>query len=263
MKKRIFLICALLCCACTPLSETDVNKRIVTVLKRTAKTDQIAVANRSKPYFSYYLPSDMGVKKANATSAVLNKDGYDIIFNFSTSNLVIHEFYTDLSDDNQEDIMIKQYSEESLKSLDEQQLLIEKQKDEKDKANQQSVKISYAINKEEKQGIVTYRSHYNAVNDKGLMYLLKIKRVNDDYYIHLDGTIASFTAAVPAEEVDKVINSMMIILKSIRYDKEKVLKDFSLQYDLKAMEEKFKENKDFIYQNLPSEGYLEDLINND
>lgn len=265
MKKYGLLFISFVLCACSSISKDMVDERVTAILSTNATNVEIASANRKKPYYNYYLPSDMGVKEANDTGAILKKNGYNIVMNFNTSNLIINEYYTDLSeDDKKEDIIYKYYTEESFKALKDEELLVPK-KDEIDSIDEDKEKshapVNYKLKKQEKKGIYSYSGYYDSAQHDGLYYQLRLKRVHDDYYIHLNGTLATFTSVAPAEEVDKLVNSMMIVLKSIRYDKEKILENFSLKYDLKIMEEKFKENNEFIYQNLPSEGYLEDLIN--
>lgn len=252
----------LLLCACTAIDNDCVDKRVVSILSDTITNSKIAPVNHSKPYYSYYLPVDMNVKDSNESGSILRKDGFNIVLNFNTSNLIINEYYTDLSEeDNQKDVIFNHYTEESLKALDEKGLLIPKDsKAKKEEQNSEIDNIDYQIIKQEKNGIESYHGYYDSAVHNALSFQLNIKCVEDDYYLHLNGTIASLTSIVPAEEVDNVVKSMMIILKSIRYDKEKILENFSLNYDLKTMEEKFKENENFIYQSLPSEGYLEDLI---
>lgn len=264
MKKCILLIVSLLLCACSSISEETVENRVASILSKNANGVKIAPSNKSKTYYRYYLPINIGLEDANETSAVLTKDGFDIVFNLNTSNLIINEYYTDLSDDSKQDVIFKSYTEESFKDLLEENLLVynEELTTEKESRSSQSSEIDYDVKKSEKNSIITYSGYYDSAQQDGIYFRLRMKRVKNDYYLHLDGSIATFTSVVPAEEVDKAVNSMMVILKSIHYDKDKLLETYAMNYDLKIMEEKFKESNDFIYQNLPSEGYLEDLINN-
>lgn len=263
MKKSLLLGISLLLCACTAMDNDRIDKNITSILAATVTDAKIAPADHSKSLYSYYVPIDVNVKGSNETGSILIKNGFDIVLNFNTSSLIINEYYTDLSEaDDKKDVIFNHYTEESLKALEENDLLIPKDSALEKKENDSEVKnVDYQITKQEKKGIESYRGYYDSANHTGLSFQLNLKRVKDDYYLHLDGAVASLTSVVPAEEVDNTLKSMMIILKSIRYDKEKVLESFSLNYDLKTMEEKFKENENFIYQSLPSEGYLEDLIN--
>lgn len=264
MKKWILLIVSLLMCACSPVSEDTVENRVASILSENVNDVEIAPSNKSKTFYQYYLPLNIGLEDANETSAVLTKDGFDIIFNFNTSNLIINEYYTDLSEDSNQDVIFKSYTEESFKDLLEEDLLVSNDDltIEKENRSMQSSEVDYDVKKTKKGNIITYSGYYDSAQQDAINFQLRMIRVQSDYYFHLDGSIATFTSIVPAEEVDNIVNSMMVILKSIHYDKEKLLETYAMNYDLKIMEEKFKENNDFIYQNLPSEGYLEDLINN-
>lgn len=264
MKKYILLIVSLFLCACSPISEETVEKRVASILSENVNGVKIAPSNKSKTFYRYYLPTNISLEDANETSAVLTKDNFDIVFNFNTSNLIINEYYTDLSEDSKQDVIFKSYTEESFKDLLEENLLVSNDElaEKEESHSSQNSEVDYTVKKSEKNDIITYSGYYDSAQQDGIYFQLQMKRVQNDYYLHLDGSIATFTSVVPAEEVDKVINSMIVILKSIHYDKDKILETYAMNYDLKLMEENFKESNDFIYQNLPSEGYLEDLINN-
>lgn len=257
------MIISLFLCACSPLSEETVENRVASILSKNVNDVKIAPSNKSKTFYQYYLPADISLEDANETGALLTKNGFDIVFNFITSNLIINEYYTNVDEDHNEDVVFKSYTEESFKDLLEENMLVSN--DELVMEENRSVEnseINYAVKKSKKNNMITYSGYYDSTQQEGIYFQLRMKRVQNDYYLHLDGSIATFTSIVPVEEVDNVINSMMVILKSIHYDKEKLLETYAMNYDLKIMEEKFKESNDFIYQNLPSEGYLEDLINN-
>ncbi|NBL00052.1 MAG: hypothetical protein EOM50_18990 [Erysipelotrichia bacterium] len=264
MKKSYLLCIFLLLSACTPLSKREVDKQVNEILSN--RSMRIPLANRSKQFYRYFLANDMHLEETSETGAIINKGGYRIVMNFNTSNLIINEYYSDLSEENEtKDVVFKQYTEESLQTLAKDQLLVPKEKEiasieKKPSKESKRSDVDERIIKKTKNGIVTYRGYYKSAMHDALYLQLKLKRVNDDYYIHLDGTIVSFSSVVPAEEVDNIVHAMMVIMKSIRYEKEEILDMYSLKHDLKAMEEKFKENNDFVYQNLPSQGYLEDLI---
>lgn len=253
-------------CACSAISEEKIDDRIIAILSDNVKDVKIAPSNKSKTFYQYHLPADIGLKDANETGAILTKDGFNIIFNLNINNLIINEYYTDLSEENSgQEVIFKSYTEESFKDLMKENMLVSNNElDVDDRSESSNIsELNYEIIRNEvKPNIISYSGYYDSAQQKGIYFQLRMKRVQNDYYLHLDGSVATLTSIVPAEEVDNLVYSMMVILKSIHYDKEKILAKYANNYDLINMEEKFRENNNFIYQNLPSEGYLEDLINN-
>ena len=265
MKKTFLLFSiVLLLFGCQATNEKKIEEEVKTILENYVSNVEIASINLSKSHYSYYLPEDMTIVNSNTLSSVLLKDGYKVILNFSPSAIIISEYYVDFEEDEENlEIEFKNYTEENLKGLiQENQLRLQ---DEVNTYNQQDtqkkVSVNYKINEKRNDNTIVYSGYYEGRDKHPYYYQLRLKRVNDTYYIHFDGTLLTLTSVVPTSEVDDIVFRMLSIAKSINYDKEKILQDFSLQYELEKMEKRFEEQHDYIYRNLPTEGYLEDLLN--
>lgn len=264
MKKYIGLcVLSLLLFGCSATSEDQIKKQVDNILSQQVSDVEIAAINYSKPYYSYYLPTDVKISESNELSSVLNKDGFKIILNFTPSAIIISEYYVNFDEEKDLEIEFKNYTEENLKSLiqDERLRLQTHNAEKADKEVDLKETIDYTPTFSKQANQMLYSGQYEGKNNTPYYYQLRLIKVNDTYYIHFDGTLLTLTSIVPATEVDDIVYRMLVIAKSINYDKEKILKDYSLQYELEKMEQRFQEQHDYINRNLPSEGYLEDLLN--
>ncbi len=265
MKKQIGLaMIALLLFGCSAASEDKVKEEVTNVLKENVKDVDVASINRSKPDYSFFLPHDMGVEDSTALGSVLLKDGYKIVLNFTPSAIIISEYYVDFEEKEEDlEIEFKNYTEENLRSLIKDERLMDKNEASAAMASDvvEKIKVDYGVNVENRNNTLLFSGNYKGKDEKSYFYQLQLKRVNDTYYIHFDGTLLTLTSIVPVAEVDDIVYRMLVIAKSVEYDKEAILKNYSLQYELEKMQQRFEEQHNYIYRNLPAEGYLEDLLN--
>ena len=258
MKKWYLLIIVCLLGACSANSPKQVEDEVNTILKEATQSKAIAATNHNKPTYRYYLPEDMGIVKSNELSNVFAVDGFKIVMNFTPSAIIISEYYTDLEEDEKE-IEFKHYTEESLHSLIKDKKTPELSKNDKTEEKKE-VEIDYTVRVDKNQQSVNYSGYLASAKNQNHFYSLKLKRVNDQYYIHFNGTVLTLTTIVPAEKVDDMVFRMIHIAKSVIYDKDKILQTHSLKYALEVMEKRYEENSEYIQQHLPSQGYLEEIL---
>lgn len=87
-----------------------------------------------------------------------------------------------------------------------------------------------------------------------LDYSVKIEKMkNNEYYVILDTEYVDFYAIVPKTEIKNILKAEFKILKSVRIQKDLVLKDFTLKVEQK-------ENNDFPIIDQQPDGSLTDLI---
>ncbi len=254
----IFIIFSLLllCCGCSAISSKKVDEEIMQVLSKCSSMTKIADPNHKKTLYTYYLPPDMGVFKSNESGNVFLKNGYHIVMNLNVERFIVDKYYQ-IEENKLEDQEVQTYTEEELlKNSLEQSLAILQ----KNKVNNKpkEIKKNFKITKKKKGDIFSYHGYYLNYDLEMIPYVLSLKKDENDYFIYLDGTNASVVTIVPAEEVEDVLYSSMMILKSMACDKEAIYQSYSLQYDITKMKDIELEEMESIP--LPSEGYLEDLI---
>ena len=131
---------------------------------------------------------------------------------------------------------------------------------EKEEVKQELVEVDYHAKQTKYNKAMIYTGVYHANYNKDLNYTLSLRKYGNMCYMYLDGTIATFACYVPYVEIDNMIYRMFYIMKSLEYDSDDIIKNYSLLYSLKTMEDHKNEDK-FKYDDIPDSGYLEDLIN--
>lgn len=221
------IICLVLLSGC--VDQKTISSDVKSLLKDIQKMDRIPAGNMNKKYYSYYLPS--GIKRSESTemSEVFSVDGYDLVMNFDSSAVIINNFYQDTKKTKAVDINSGATSNH-------------------DKSVLQKVKTDKGKNNE-----IIYTGYYESNNYQNYPYeLILAPGVEEDYIIHMKATIVDFYCVVPVAQVETMIKTIFKISKSMIYDRELVLADFSMRKSILSK----KENLDFVTKNFPEEGYL-------
>lgn len=215
-------------------SRTDIPQRVMEQLTAFSKKSITVGSNRSKGYYSYYLPKGVGQRDSNELSEVFVKDGYRLVMNFDPSAIVIKNYYTETASESEDQAETTLQKQDALKQPERMEPTMD----------QQTAKIVYRGN------------YYNAAAEE-FPYTLQLLQSNGYYLIYLDGNLIKLYAYVPSGEVVSMLRAMLIIMSSIEYDETKILKDYSL----KSLTQTKKKNLDYLEQNIPSSGSLEELLN--
>ena len=144
----------------------------------------------TKPFYSYYLPKDMGRIDSNDLSSLLVKDGVKIIMNFNPNSVVIHDYY------HKNDVKV--YEE-----------------------NEVDTSYNYFYSSSGTFLGSDYRYHDYSIR------IMKLEK--DDYLIYADMGYVNFTSILKEVQLKSFIHSMFIIAKSLTYISSEVIANYSLQ----------------------------------
>ncbi|MEG0284320.1 MAG: hypothetical protein RR601_05920 [Erysipelotrichales bacterium] len=216
----ILILFILVLSGCTP-QVTFSNISQETINNINSQTE-LAPTNATKKYYSYYLPTDVGRLKSTDLSELLVKKNNNIVMNFETSNLIIEKYYTSKEEDKDKD------------------------KD-KDKAE-----VKDKANSEEK----VFNGTYTNNNEEELTYRIIIKKCeNERYFIYFDGYVVNFYTIVNDSDIESQLINIFKMAKSFKYDRELILKSFSLKSVGSTKAEAF----DFTKENMPESGMLSEM----
>lgn len=226
MKKLfVMLISAFLLCGC--VDTKTIADDIQDTLLKVNKMERIPGSNMNKYYYNYYLPAQVKRIESNEMSEVFQSDGYDIIMNFDTSAIIINNYYNETS-------KTSDATGSASPALTQKELQNVEKKIGKDKT-------------------MVFSGRYENSVYQDYPYTLTIAQgTSEDYVMHLDGTVVDFYSVIPAAKVNSTIKIMMKIAKSLRFERDLVLRDFSMR---RAQQNK-KQNLDYLSEKYPEEGYL-------
>lgn len=69
----------------------ELNDMLFSALKQAESTPLPLAVTHHKPYYSYYLPKDVGQKESTKMSEIFEKDGYRIVMNFELKPFLVEE----------------------------------------------------------------------------------------------------------------------------------------------------------------------------
>ncbi len=201
MKKLACLLMSFILFGCQ-ISTSQIKNDITDEINSMAKFTPISYRTMSKPFYSYYLPKDVGRIDSNDLSSLLVKDGSKIVMNFNPNSIVIHDYY-------HKDEM-KLYEENTIDA---------------------SYKYYYRSNGTFLGG--DYRYHD---------YSIQIAKLDEtDFLLYLDLSYVNFTTIVKEVQLESFIHSMFIIGKSLTYDSSEVVAHYSLQSTLDSIKQDLEE----------------------
>lgn len=216
MKKLALLLCALLLSGCK-VDHLKIQNDITNELNKMTNYEPIYYTTMEKPLYSYYLPKDVGRISSNELSSLFVKDGVKFIMNFNPNKIVIHDYY----------YKDKIVSSEELKINEESDLYYD---------------ASGTFKGSDK------RYHY---------YDIKVVHLRDNnYLLKLDMSYVNYLAVVKPVEIKPLIKSMFTMAKSIHFDADYVVNEYSLQ----STSESVKVSLEEFNEELPESGLLSDLI---
>ncbi|MEG0313899.1 MAG: hypothetical protein RR646_01400 [Erysipelotrichaceae bacterium] len=224
----VLLLLAIVLSGCTPqITFSNINQDTINNINAQV---ELAPTNSTKKYYSYYLPTDVGRIKSTDLSEMLVKNNNNIIMNFETSNLIIEQYYTNKDDDK---------DKKTVKDADKDKKQVETTTDKTDS--------------DEKVFKGTYKNN----NDEELAYKIIIKKCeNERYFIYFDGYVVNFYTIVNESEIESQLINIFKMAKSFKYDRELILKSFSLKSASSSKAESF----DFTKENMPESGMLSEMV---
>ncbi len=235
----ILLISTLLLCGCSAVS-TESNS-VMKTLEQLYSLSMPSYTNMKKQYYSYYLPKGVGRRNSTQTSEVFVKDGYPIIMNFDPSTIVMNEHYTTISSSDEKEETNTETQKSLLHVTDVSEEMLQK------------VNI---IEDDMNVGKKTFEGYYRDIEDRVYRYQFLLVPNGNQYFLYFQSPIVSVSSIVPKVEVEHMINTMVILAKSIDYHEKNVLQGFSM----KSINEVQKENLQSIQSNLSSSGSLPELL---
>lgn len=201
MKKLACLLMSFILFGCqinTPQIKDDITNEIITM----SKAAPVSYYTMSKPFYSYYLPKDIGRIDSNDLSSLLVKDGTKIIMNFNPNSIVIHDYYH--KDE------IKVYEEN----------LIDENYEHYYHSNGTFLGSDYRFHD----------------------YSIQIAKLDDtDFLLYLDLAYVNFTTIVKEVQLESFVHSMFIIGKSLKYDSSEIIAHYSLQSTLDSIKQDLEE----------------------
>lgn len=222
------MICMLILSGCGS-NDGDLPQRVLDQLAQIPEQQLSAGSNHTKQFYAYYLPADMGRRDSNQLSEILIKDGYRMIMNFDPSALIIEQYYTEKQEDEPEPMPIEK--KDLLEQFVEPQMMQE-------------------------DTTWIYTGNYLTSSLEIYPYTVQLIQNEDAYLLYFDGTLIKLYTYVPEAAVSSMLKSMITIASSLEYEKEAVLKTYSL----KSLEENRQETLNYLEHNLPSTGSLQDLL---
>ena len=249
----LLLMCILLSSCGFVKSEKQVFETIEDTLFELAKTEDIAKANMDKEYYDYHLPFDVKRISSNPLSEQFRYGNETLVMNFR-SIYFINQIYYDVKDN--EEIIVENITEEEAEDLLDDMIL--QQQDKKEESVVDEVVVDYKPIKSKVNKATVFSGKYLANYNKIYDYVLSLRTDENMCYMYLEADIASFACYVPIAECEDMLYRMFHIVKSMKYDAEKIIKDYALLYSLLQMEEEIK--NEMYGDSIPENGYLEDLI---
>lgn len=216
MKKLALLLCALLLSGCK-VDHVKIQDDITNELIEMIEYEPIYYTTMEKPLYSYYLPKDVGRISSNELSSLFVKDSVKFIMNFNPNKVVIHDYY---------------YKD---KAITAEELTVNEESD-----------LYYDATGTFKGSDKRY--HY---------YDIKVVHLRDNnYLLKLDMSYVNYLAVVKPVEIKPLIKSMFTMAKSIHFDADYVVSEYSLQ----STSESVKVSLEEFNEELPESGLLSDLI---
>lgn len=269
MKKGFAAVLCLMLLSGCGSSDSDLPDRIVDELKQIAAADQRSGANRTKRRYSYYLPKGMGQRDANELSEVLMKDGYRVIMNFDPGAIVIKEYYAnedqkgeDDENEGSEKTDLRE-NQEALGHREDVPLDVsdgEIKESETDTAAEEDAKLLLSqVSVEQKADGLYFNGVFQNEQKEYHPYTLRLLPGDNAYLVYLNGSYVKLYSVVPRAEIPSMLKAMFTLMRSVRYEKEEILK----AYSLKSLTQTKKESLDYLEQHLPSSGSLQELLNGD
>lgn len=260
MRKFIAIaICAFMLCGCAKSTESDLPQNINTFLTTQSSMEVSIGANRSKDFYKYYLPFDIGVRDSTELGEVFIKNESMILMNFDPSAIVIYNYY-----DGKEEVIEKQ--EEKRQAREDGTAVIEgettPEQTQEDEDTKTSATTAFSdedldvVTMDVNTDTVIYQGTYQSNQGSYYPYKLNMMHIGDNYLLYLDGSVAEFYCTSPFADVQSNLKSMFLILKSITYDTDYILENFSMK---KATSSK-QQSIDTLQQNLPSAGSIPELL---
>ena len=198
-------------------NSTKLKDDITNEIVSMSKNTPIFYTTMNKTYYSYYLPKDIGRIDSNELSSLLIKDGTKMIMNFNPNSIVIHDYYHKMN--------AKKYEEIQVINDD----------------LYYHAKGTYLGN--------DYRYHdYN-------LRVMKLDKT--DFLLYFELGYVNFISIVKEVQIESFAHSMMVIAKSVQYDSNEIIAQFSMQ----STSDSIKEDLDEFNDELPNDGSLSDLIN--
>lgn len=262
MRKFIVIAgCLCLLSGCAKSTESDLPQTIQTFLKEQSTMAVSLGANHSKDYYKYYLPLDMGIKDSTQLGEVFTKNESMILMNFDPSALVIYNYYNGHEDEVKKIEQDKKQAREDGRTTVDEDTPPEESKDAdidtQTAATTAITDLDLAIvSMDGKSDVFSYKGSYKSNQGAYYPYTLTMVLTENEYLFYLDGSIAEFYCVSPLADVQSNLNSMFLILKSISYDTDKVLDNFSMKNATSSKQQSI----DSLQQNLPSVGSIPDLL---
>lgn len=264
MKKALAIAsCLVLLSGCAKSFESDLPQRIETYLKQQSTQMHSLGANKSKYYYKYYLPLDIGIRDSTQLGEMFVKNDSLLLMNFNPSSLVIYHYYN-----KDEEAAQKEEKERQQAREDGNTEVSQGENDAQEQSEPQSndTQTSATTSLTEKNlsevvmkidsNVIEYEGTYQANTGEYYPYKLTLIQGNDDYLLYLDGSVVEFYCVSPLADISSDINSMFLIMKSISFDLENVLENFSMKNATSSKQQSI----DTLQQNLPSSGSMPELL---
>lgn len=244
MKKLTILLAGLfLLSGCVQVS--DLPSIVENTLQQQSSKEMPAGTNMTKKYYSYYLPKDMGRLTSTMLGEVFLKDNLQIVMNFDPSAIIIRKYYP--TDEQQAQINVEPVADESEEA--------KTARVDAENAKLQTVVLDETLSTEAKK---IYKGSYRDSFGHVQSYEMQLLNNGDNYLMYFDFTVVKFYSIVPLASVESVANAVLMIAKSIDYDEDYVLSNFSM----KKTGEARKQTIESLQQNLSTNGSFVDLIEN-
>lgn len=218
MKKLGLLLCIILLGGCK-VNAHDLKADITNELTIMAEHEPIYYTTMEKPLYSYYLPKDVGRISSNELSSLFIKDDVKFIMNFNPNKIVIHDYYY-------QDRFIP-YTEPTIL---------------------EDTTLYYEANG-------TFRG-----NDSRYHYFdCKVIHLEENnYLLKLDMSYINYLAVVQPVQIQSMLHSMFVMAKSVQYDSDYVVSEYSLQ----STSESVKVSLEEFNEELPDSGMISELMGN-
>ena len=257
LKKTILIFLCFVCLSgCyAGNKDTDLYAEIKDALLVLAQSNDIPDTNMNKEYYKYYLPFDMKRIESNEVSEVFRCGNESLLMNFRSIYFIKNTYYSDAEEKEE---VVTRYTEEQLSILANDSAL-NLTLGTSQEFNTEIEVVDYTVTQQKVKKAVVFSGKYLANYGKNYIYTLSIREEGNMCYMYLDGNIATFACYVPTVECEDMLYRMFYILKSMKYDTTKIIKDYKLLYSLKQMEENSEDEYSYLGE-IPEEGYLEDLL---
>ncbi|MCI8272213.1 MAG: hypothetical protein HFG16_07890 [Erysipelotrichaceae bacterium] len=257
MKKISAIAICLLLAGCARLWESDLPQTVQTFLENQSTSFEALGANHSKNYYKYYLPLDMGTRESTQLGEVLIKGESLILMNFDPSSIIMYTYYGSDAEQSEKEEKERQQAREDGSVKNDDENAAGTVNDVNTAATTSLQDDDLSIVKMQNNGdIIVYKGAYRTHAQAYYPYTLSIARYNGQYLIYLDGSIVEFYTLTPLANVMSDLKSMFLIMKSITFDTDEVLHDFSMKNATTSRQQSI----DSLQQNLPSVGSIPDLL---